>query len=322
VTASSRIQRNGSGAASLRMHPSGSASAMVPSALTEDARSGQDLRGFSGYPRSMMDQPEPSSPPDLDARLLAAVAGTEEDLERVRAVLADHERGAGPQEALQVAAEHWNQHKDVYRVASRLIAEEVRQGLLVELEGWKRQLREQLEATPAQREQARDRKRDATVKQLRAKLADAGSDLDRAEVLVDLGELYTNRHEDSTAEKHLRDAEQELEPYRRRATGSGIADALIEALPGMVRGETRDLQAELAASARAAPLLERVYAGLARVVDDAEEAQDYLDRHRTLRESLAHGSQGDLDFKGKLQELAQQIGNTGPATAEDDRPPD
>jgi hypothetical protein len=267
----------------------------------------------------MVERPEPPNPSSLDARLLAAVAGAEGDLERVRAALGGGERGvAGSQDAVKVVAEHWRSHKDVYKAVSRALAEEFRAALLVEIEGWKRGLREQLEASPARREQARGPERDPAVAQLQARLANAERGLDRAEVLVDLGERHAGRHEDSDAERHLRDAEQELAPYQERATGSGIADALVGALPSMVRGETTDLQAQLAASSRAARLLERVYGGLAQVVEDAEEAQRYLDQQRDLRESLARGSQGTVDFKTKLlDELAQQIGNAGP-TAEDD----
>jgi hypothetical protein len=268
----------------------------------------------------MVERPEPPNPSNLDARLLAAVAGTEEDLERVRAALALDERGAaGSQEAVKVVAEHWHQYGDVYKAAGRVLAEEFRAAVLLEIEGWKRGLREQLDASPAERERARDRKRDPAVARLQTRMANTERGLDRAEVLLELGELHADRHEDSVAERHLRDAEQELAPYRERATGSGIADALVGALPSMVRGETTDLRAQLAASTRAAHLLERVYESLARIVDDAEEAQGYLDRQRGLRESLAPGSQGTVDFKTKLlAELAQQIGGTGPATAEDD----
>jgi hypothetical protein len=264
--------------------------------------------------------PDPAS---LDARLRAAVAGAEGDLERVRAALTggDERGAAASQDAVKVVAEHWRLHQDVYRAVGRVIAEEFRAAVLVELEGWKRQLREQLEASPGERAGARGRERDPDVEQLRARLARTESGLDRAEVLVELGGLHADRHEDPVAEKHLRDAEQELAPYRQRASGSGIADALVGALPSMVRGETRDLQADLAASMRAAELLERVYEDLARVVADTEEAQSYLDRQRDLRDSLAHGSQGDLDFKGKLlEQLAQQIGDSGPATSEGDGP--
>jgi hypothetical protein len=265
---------------------------------------------------------EPTSPPSLDARLLAAVAGVEGDLERVRAALTGEGSGsAGSPEAVQVVAEHWSLHKDVYKAVGRVIGEEFREAVLVEIENWKRQLREQLEAPTEGRGQARGRKRDPAVEQLQARMADADAGLDRAEVLVELGELHADRHEDSAAEEHLRDAEQELAPYRQRATGAGLADALVGALPSLVRGETTDLRAELAAARRAAPLLERVYEGLARVVEDAEDAQLYLDRQRALRESLARGSQGDLDFKSKLlEELAQQVGDTGRAPSEGDDP--
>jgi hypothetical protein len=272
----------------------------------------EDGRYRVGYGGSMVERPEPPSPPSLDARLLAAVAGARGDLERVRAALTGAERGAaGSQEALKVVSEHWRLHKDVYRAVGGLIAEEFREAVLVELEGWKGELREQLGASPGELEQARGRERDASVEQLRARMANTESGLDRAEVLVELGELHADRHEDSEAERHLRDAEQELAPYRQRATGSGIADVLVGALPSMVRGETTDVRAELASLMRASQLLERVYEGLARVVEDAEEAQRYLDLQRGLRESLAHGSQGDLDFESKLrEELSQQGGNT------------
>jgi hypothetical protein len=270
----------------------------------------------------MVDRPEPPNPASLDARLLAAVTGAERDLEQVRAALGGGERGAAAsEEAVKVVVDHWRSHKDVYKAVSRVLAEEFRVAVVVEIEGWKRRLREQLEAAPEEREQARDRERDPAVEQLQSKVANTESGLDRAEVLVELGEHHADRHEDSDAERRLRDAEQELAPYQQRATGSGIADALVGALPSMVRGETTELQAQLAAASRAAQLLERVYGGMARVVRGAEEAQSYLDRQRSLRESLAHGSQGDLDFKSRLlEELAQQIGNAGPATTEDGEP--
>jgi hypothetical protein len=270
----------------------------------------------------MVEGPEPANPPSLDARLLAAVAGAEGDLGRVRAALGvDGPGAAGSQDAVKVVAEHWHLHKDVYKAVSRVLAEEFREAVLVEIEGWKRQLREQLEVSPEEREQGRGRKRDPAVEQLQATLADAEAGLDRGEVLVELGELHADRHEDSVAEEHLREAEQELTPYRQRATGSGIADALVGALPSLVQGETTDLRAELARSTRAAQLLERVYEGLARVVEDADEAQLYLDRQRSLREGLAHGSQGDLDFKGKLlEQLSRQLGAAGPSASEGEGP--
>jgi predicted metal-dependent hydrolase len=271
----------------------------------------------------MVRREEPRSPTSLDARLLAAVEGAEGELEQVRAALTDAGRGAdGSREALAVLAEHWGQHKAVYGAVARLIAEEFRTALLGEIEGWKRQLRDQLEAPQGDRERPRGQARDAALDQLRARLASTDSALDRAEVLLDLGELHVGRNEDTEAEERLREAEQELEPYRERATGSGIADVLLEALPSMARGETRDLRVELDVTMRAARMLERVYDGLARVVDDAEEAQRYLERHRALRESLARGSQGTLDFKGKLlEELSRQSGRTGPAASEGDGPP-
>jgi hypothetical protein len=270
----------------------------------------------------MVERSESPDPASLDARLLAAVAGAEGDLERVRAALGGAEHGAADsEEAAKVVAEHWRTHKDVYKAVGRVIGEEFRAALLVELEGWKRGLREQLEASPEEREQARGRQRDPAIERLQAKVKDTEAGLDRAEALVELGEHHGDRHEDAVAERHLRDAEQELAPYRQRATGAGIADTLVGALPSMVRGETADLRAELAASTRAAQLLERVYDGLARVVEDADEAQRYLDRQRTLRESLAHGSQGDLDLKRKLlEEISQQIGSTGPASSGGDEP--
>jgi hypothetical protein len=269
----------------------------------------------------MVRRAEPTSPTDLDARLLAAVEGAEGELEQVRAALAEAGRGAeGSREAIAVLAQHWGQHKAVYATVGRLIAEEFRTALLGEIEGWKRQLREQLETPREDRRRPPEAAREVSVEQLHDRLASADSDLDRAEILLELGELHAGSHEDSQAEGHLRDAEQELEPYRERATGSGIADALLQALPSMARGETRDLRAELEVTMRAARMLERVYDGLARVVDDAEEAQRYLERHRALRESLAHGSQGTLDFKGKLlEELSRQSGSPA-AAPEGDAP--
>jgi hypothetical protein len=270
----------------------------------------------------MVERSEPPSPPSLDEQLLAAVADAQGDLERVRAALtADQPGAAESREALQVAAEHWRLHKDVYKAVGALIAEEFRDAVLVELEGWKRELREQLDAPP-ERRQARGPQRDPSLEQLQARMANAESGVERAEVLVELGELHADRHEDEDAEKYLRDAEQQLAPYRQQATGAGIADTLLGALPSLVRGETEDVRAELAASTHAAKLLERVYDGLARVVADAPEAQHYLDLQRGLRDSLAHGSQGNVDFTSKLlEELSQQTDNTGRATAEDDRTP-
>jgi hypothetical protein len=267
----------------------------------------------------MVERSESPNPPSLDGKLFAAVTDVRHDLERLRAVLADDEGGAaGSREALNVASEHWRLHADAYRAVGRLIAEQFREAALVALAGWKRELSDQLEASRGAREQTREREREASVEQLRARVTNA-SGLERAEALVDLGELLAEGHDDPAAERCLRDAEHELAPYRQRATGSGIADALVEALPNMLRGETRDLQAELAASTRAAELLERVYEGLARVVEDAEEAQRYLDRQRDLRDSLAHGSQGDLDFKGKLlEELSRQVADPEPDPAGDD----
>jgi hypothetical protein len=267
----------------------------------------------------MVQRSEPSSVPDLDARLLAAVEEAQGDLERVRDALTDDARAAAGREALKVLSEHWRRHSAVYRTVGRLIAEEFRDAVLVELEGWKRELREQLGTAQGERQHLRGRKRDVSIEQLLARLEDTDRGLDRAEVLIELGEFHAGFHDDSEAERRLRAAEQELAPYRERATGSGIADALVEALPSMVRGETRDLQAELAAATRAAQLLERVYEGLARVVEDAEEAQRFLEQQRALQESLAHGSQGTLDFKGMLlKELSQQPEHPEAAAAEGD----
>jgi hypothetical protein len=264
----------------------------------------------ASYRDPMEERTDRLSLPSLDVQLLAAIAGAQGDLEQVRHALVHHEPGTAGREALEVVTDHWRRHETTYRAVGRLIAEEFRDALLAELEGWKRELREQLEGSQGVSQPPPDRERDASIAQLRAKLADSDSGLDRAEVLVQLGELHAGRHDDAEAERRLRAAEQELAPHRDRATGSGIAEALIEALPSMMRGETRDLQAELAVTMRAAQLLERVYEGLARVVQDTEEAQQFLEQQRALRESLAHGSQGTLDFKDMLlQELSQQPGH-------------
>jgi hypothetical protein len=304
-------------AAGPREHPLGSARTDGPARTSRRAgtsRRRQDGSCRAGYRDAMEERTDPS-PPGLDAQVLAAIAGAQGDLERVRQALVHHERGTAGREALEVVTDHWRRHETTYRAVGRLIAEEFRDALLVELEGWRRELRQQLEGSQGTRQSPRDRERDASIAQLRARLTDTDSGLDRAEILVQLGELHAARHDDAEAERRLRAAEQELTPYRDRATGSGIAEALIEALPSMARGETRQLQTELAATMRAAQLLERVYEGLARVVEDTEEAQRFLEQQRALRESLAHGSQGTLDFKGMLlQELSQQ---SSPPEADD-----
>jgi hypothetical protein len=270
----------------------------------------QDDRSRAGYRDPREERTDRPSLPSLDVRLLAAIARAQGDLEQVRHALVHLERGTAGREALEVVTDHWRRHGTTYRAVGRLIAEEFRDALLSELEGWKHELREQLEGSQGARQPPRDRERDASIAQLRARLADTDSGLDRAEVLIQLDELHTGRHDDAEAERRLRAAEQELAPYRARATGSGIAEALIDALPSMVGGETRDLQAELAATMRAAQLLERVYEGLARVVQDTEEAQQFLEQQRAPRESLPHGSQGTSTSKTCSWELSQQPGHT------------
>jgi hypothetical protein len=270
----------------------------------------------------MVERHDPTVEPSLDERLLAAVRAAETDLGRVRAALSARERDAADtQEALDVVAAHWREHKAVHGAVWRLIGEEVREAILAELDGWKRELRAQL-GTPSQaREQPRARKRDAPVEHLRARLEQVDAGVERAELLIELGELHEGRHDDPEAERYFRTAEQELAPYRQRATGSGIAEVLVEALPGMVRGDTGELRTELGATMRAGQLLDRVYEGLARVVEDADEAQRYVERRRDLRESLARGSQGNVDFKGKLlEQLSQQAGGDAPDAAEHGEP--
>jgi hypothetical protein len=253
--------------------------------------------------------------------MLAAIAGARADLERVRAVLTEGDRGsAGSREIVDVVASHWREHGAAHRTVWRLVGDEVRGALLAQLHGWKRQLREQLDASDVEQRAADDGAIDASMEDLRARLSDAGSGLDRTELLIELAELHVSRDDHPEAEALFRTAEQELAPYRDRATGSGIAEAFVASLPAMVRGEADEARAEIEPLARAARSLQRVYEGLIEVATDAEEVRRYVELRRALEESLARDRQDDHELKRRLiEELSERLG--GSASAGEDEVP-
>jgi hypothetical protein len=256
-----------------------------------------------------------TDPEALEAEVLAALMGARTDLERVRVVLTDRERGAtGSREVLDVVASHWREHGAAHRTVWRLVGEEVRGALLTQLHGWKRQLREQLDTRDVEQPAGDDGAIDAPMENLRARLSDAGSGLDRTELLIELAELHASRDDHPEAEALFRTAEQELAPYRDRATGSGIAEALLASLPAMVRGEADEARAEIEPLVRVSRLLQRVYEGLIQVATEADEVRRYVERKQALEESLARDPQDDLELKRRLmEELSERLGGSASA---------
>jgi hypothetical protein len=285
-----------------------------------------------------MTTPGSSKDPEaLEAGLLTALVAARNDLERVRTVLVDRDRGAtDSREAKEVMASHWREHGAVHRSVWRLVGEEVRGALLAQLHDWKRQLREQLE-TQGSNEQARTApatnatdvgsateaadESEAALEHLRDRLSDTDPGLDRTELLIELAELHAHRDDHPEAEALFRSAEQELAPYRDRATGSGIAEALVTSLPAMMRGDAAGARAEIEPLVRGSRLLQRVYEGLIQVATDADAVRDYVERQRALEESLARDRQDDLELKRRLvDELSRRVGASAPVSEDPQEP--
>jgi hypothetical protein len=268
-----------------------------------------------------------TDPAALEAGVLAALVGARTDLERVRAALVDRERGAtDSREVLDLVVSHWREHGAAHRTVWRLVGEEVRGALLTQLHGWKRQLREQLEEPGMEQPAGDDGAIDASMEDLRVRLSEAGSGLDRTELLIELAELRASRDDHPEAEALFRTAEQELAPYRDRATGSGIAEALVASLPAMMRGEADEARAEIEPLVRVSRLLHRIYGGLIEVATDAEQVRRYVELQGALEESLARDRQDEHELKRRLmEELSERLGRSagetaGPAAGDSPRP--
>lgn len=159
-----------------------------------------------------------------------------------------------------------------------------------------------IEASLRQLRLHRDRDVDATLEDLRARLATTTDGLARAELLIELGEVHASRHDDLEAEDLFRSAERELEPHKDRATGTGMADALTASLPMLMSGETPSLFAEFESITRVTTLLQRLYAGLTQVLagTDPAEAQRYVELRKQLQGSIAEGNQFNVDFSRRM----------------------
>jgi hypothetical protein len=266
-----------------------------------------------------------TNPETLEAELLAALVGARTDLERVRTVLTDRGRDAtGSREVVEVVASHWREHGAVHRTVWRLVGEEVRGALLAQLHGWKRQLQEQLD-TQGSEQQERSApavdESEASLEHLRVRLSHAEPGLDRTELLIELAELHADRDDHPEAEALFRSAEQELAPYRQRASGEGIAEALMSSLPAMMRGDAGEARSELEPLVRASRLLQRVYEGLTQVATDADEVRRYLELRRALEKALARERDDDLALKRRLvDELSQRLGVPAPGGEESEEP--
>jgi hypothetical protein len=304
---------------------------------TVDGRWTAAGRALDRY-RQLMTTPGDSTDPEaLEAELLAALVAARTDLERVRTVLVDRDRGVTGSRAVQeVVASHWREHGAAHRTVWRLVGEEVRGALLVQLHDWKRQLREQLDAqgsdeqartapaadatTAADASEAADES-EAALEHLRDRLADAEPGLDRTELMIELAELHATRDDHPEAEALFLSAERELEPYRNRATRSGIAEALVTSLPAMMRGDAADARAEIEPLVRGSRLLQRVYEGLVQVATDADAVRGYVERQRELEASLARDRQDDLELKRRLvDELSRQLGASAPVSEDPETP--
>ncbi|MFA9431983.1 hypothetical protein [Egicoccus sp. AB-alg2] len=222
------------------------------------------------------------------------------DLGRIRGTLTEEQRAASPSRALVTLVAHWRDHRPVYQTLARLVGDEAREAIIRELEGWKRELDEQLGTS--------ERSVEASVRRLESQLAASEPGIGRAELLIELAELHASRQDDREAQRRFHAAEEELAPHQPRTTGAGIADVLVDALPGVLQGEAPRLRAELEAVIRTSKLLQRVYDGLARVVQDPAEAKRYLDRRRELDMNLAPGTQEQAEFKRRLLDGLAQAG--------------
>lgn len=106
-----------------------------------------------------MTEPSTAAPatgePTDATRLIAAVLAAHADVARVRREL-EAGLATGDSVAVQDAlASHWRRHGTTHAVVARLLGEEVRGAVLVQLRGWQRQLAAQLDALAALRAQTR-----------------------------------------------------------------------------------------------------------------------------------------------------------------------
>jgi hypothetical protein len=260
---------------------------------------------------------EPAGPGDLgDEKLLAALLAARSDLERVRTSLTSRGVGAaGARDAVDAVTTHWRDHGAAHRAVWRLVGDQVREALIAQLQGWKQQLQEQVDAqraSAAEQRRQRDRDVEASLTRLRAQLAVTTEEVDRAELLVDLAELHANRVEDEHARALFQAAEAELAPYRERATAGGMADVLVASLPKLLQGGASAARQELATVSRASQLLERVYVGMVQVSTEADEVDRYVTARRELRAALAGTGQAELKRK-LLTGLSEQLGDAAPA---------
>jgi tetratricopeptide (TPR) repeat protein len=144
----------------------------------------------------------------------------------------------------------------------------------------------------------RDRDVDAALTTLRAKLEAPGlSEVDRAEVQVDLAELHLTRDDEVVAEELFRAAEQALAPRLGDVTGAATARSLMASLLSIRSGEASS-EVPILDVVRVQGLLGRVYAGMTQLLRESEptEAARYLGLRNEMEGSVADGSSMNKEF--------------------------